>query len=75
MLFGIMGVVALKKQKETNAMRAAVLLAFEGVVGSFGGVMDLLSGSVKTAAISESIMAALCFIYIITGVKSLIDGH
>lgn len=61
-----------------HAMHAALLLAILGLAGSFSGLMALISAITGTmpkrmnAVISQSIMAILCIIFVIAGIKSFI---
>ena len=70
-LFIILGVVAHKQKYKTKAIGVAIVLALLGVAGTLGGVVDLFYEA-SPAAISKSVMAALCFIYVLSGLKSII---
>lgn len=64
-----------------HTMHAALLLAVLGLGGSFSGLTALigaLSGDMPdrmAAAVSQSIMAVLCVIFLIVGIKSFIDAR
>ena len=65
-----------------HAMHAALLLAILGLGGSFGGLTTLISSLISgetperlSAVIGQSIMAALCILFLILGVKSFVDAR
>lgn len=64
-----------------HTMHAALLLALLGLAGSFSGLIALigaLSGTMPermAAAVSQSIMAVLCIIFLIAGIKSFVDAR
>lgn len=81
-VFGGLGMLA--KRNETmrkHAMHAALLLALLGLGGSFGGLIAIISAIGGTlpdrpqAAISQAIMAVLCIIFLVAGIKSFVDAR
>lgn len=81
--FGIVlaGLGFLAKRSESmrkHAMHAALLLALLGLAGSFSGLVALIGalfGAIPermNAVISQAIMAVLCIIFLIAGIKSFI---
>ncbi len=81
-VFGGLGMLA--KRNETmrkHAMHAALLLALLGLGGSFGGLTAIISAIGGTlpdrpqAAISQAIMAVLCIIFLVAGIKSFVDAR
>lgn len=64
-----------------HAMHAALLLAILGLAGSFGGLtsmMGAIGGEMPerpAAAIGQAIMAVVCIVYLVAGVKSFIDAR
>lgn len=65
-----------------HAMHAALLLAILGLGGSFGGLSTLISSLISgetperyAAVIGQSIMAVLCILFLILGVKSFVDAR
>ena len=84
--FGIVlaGLGFLAKSNEAmqkHAMHAALLLAVLGLGGSFSGLIALfgaISGTMPermSAVVSQSIMAVLCIIFLIAGIKSFIAAR
>ena len=84
--FGIvlsgLGFLAIKSEPmRKHSMHAALLLALLGLGGSFSGLVALigaLSGNMPermAAAVSQSIMAILCLIFLIAGIKSFVDAR
>ena len=80
-VFMILAMLAVKESRRKHVMHAAVLLALVGLFGSFTGLLDLLAvaggqtGVNVAAAVSRSIMAVVCIVYIGLGVKSFIDAR
>lgn len=86
-LFGIVfgGLGMLAKRSESmrkHAMHAALLLAILGLGGSFRGlvsILDLIFSGVTPermpAAIGQALMAVLCIIFIVAGIKSFMDAR
>ena len=70
--FIILGTIAHIQKYKTKAVGGATVLALIGVAGTLGGIVDLFYDA-SPAAISKSIMAALCTIYFIVGLKSIIE--
>lgn len=70
-----------KESMRKHTMHAALLLAILGLGGSFSGLVSLIgaiSGTMPdrpAAAISQSIMAVLCIIFLIAGIKSFIAAR
>lgn len=64
-----------------HTMHAALLLALLGLGGSFSGLTALVGAFSETlpermaAAVSQSIMAGLCILFLIVGIKSFIDAR
>jgi len=64
-----------------HTMHGALLLALLGLGGSFSGLITLVSALSGTmpermaAAVSQSIMAVLCIIFLIAGIKSFVDAR
>lgn len=77
----LLGLLARNEKWHRYAMHSAVLLAFLGFLGSVMGVPKLFiliqGGEVARplAAIIQSVMAFLCTIFIILGIKSFIDAR
>lgn len=85
-LFGLgflgLGIFAGKSEYiKKHAMHAALLLALIGLIGSFGGLPEVLralgGASVDrlAASVSQSVMAVLCIYFLIMGVKSFINAR
>jgi hypothetical protein len=81
--FGGLGILAKRNESmRKHAMHAALLLAILGLGGSFGGLTTLISSLFSgetpdrlSAVIGQSIMAALCILFLILGVKSFVDAR
>lgn len=78
--FGIVFVILawLANKKESwsqHIMHGSVLLAIIGIIGSIGGLFDLIGGIVSASAIAKSIMALLLIIYLVMAIKSFIDAR
>ena len=64
-----------------HTMHAALVLALLGLGGSFSGLISLigaLSGTMPermSTTVGQSIMAVLCIIFLIAGIKSFIDAR
>lgn len=64
-----------------HAMHAALLLALLGLAGSFSGLIALIGAVTGTmpermaAAVSQSVMAVLCIVFLIVGIKSFIAAR
>lgn len=82
-VFSALGFLAAKKDAfRKHAMHAALLLAILGLGGSFGGLTSTIAyiGGGESperfmAAVSQAIMATLCILFLILGVKSFIDAR
>lgn len=80
-VFIILGRLAEKESLRKHVMHAALLLALLGVIGSFTGLLDMISwlggnGDVNLlAAGARALMALLCIGYLVLGVKSFIDAR
>jgi len=82
-VFGGLGMLANRNESmRKHAMHAALLLAILGLGGSFGGltaIIGLIFGGEApermSAAISQAIMAVLCIIFLVLGIKSFIDAR
>lgn len=64
-----------------HSMHAALLLAILGLGGSFGGLISMI-GAIggemperPAAAIGQAIMAVVCIVFLVAGVKSFIDAR
>jgi len=81
--FGGLGILAKRNESmRKHAMHAALLLAILGLGGSFGGLTTLISSLFSgetpdrlSAVIGQSIMAALCILFLILGIKSFVDAR
>lgn len=81
--FCLLGILGKKSESlRKHAMHAALLLASLGMAGSFSGLWTTLTylfGGPEPlrmqAAISQSVMAVLCLLFLILGVKSFIDAR
>lgn len=82
-VFSGLGFLAAKKESmRKHAMHAALLLAILGLGGSFGGLTSTiayLAGGESPerfmASVSQAVMATLCILFLILGVKSFIDAR
>jgi len=82
--FGIVialaGLIGRDERRRKHAMHAAVAIALLGFVGSIRGLIqigDVFDGTAArpAAVISQSIMAALTFGYVLLGVRSFINAR
>lgn len=84
--FGIafVGLGFLAKKSESmkkHSMHAALLLAILGLGGSFGGLISMIGaigGEAPErlgASIGQAIMAIVCIVFLVAGVKSFIDAR
>lgn len=83
--FGILillaGLVARNERWRKHAMHAALLIAVLGLIGSFSGIpktITLISGgdvSRPAAVIAQAVMALICIVYLVLGIKSFIDAR
>lgn len=68
-----------KENLRKHTMHAALLLAILGLGGSFGGLISMigaLGGEMperQAAAIGQAIMAVVCIVFLVAGIKSFID--
>ncbi len=82
-VFGGLGILAKRNDKtRKHAIHGALLLAILGLGGSFGGlttIIGLIFGSESpermSAALSQSVMAVLCIIFLVAGIKSFVDAR
>lgn len=81
-VFAGLGVLANKSENmRKHTMHAALLLAILGLGGSFGGLMGMIGAIAgemperPAAAISQTIMAVLCFAFLAAGIKSFIEAR
>jgi hypothetical protein len=82
-VFAGLGWLANKKESmRKHAMHAALLLAVLGLGGSFGGLTAMIGALTggemperTGAAIGQAIMAVLCILFLIAGIKSFIDAR
>lgn len=64
-----------------HAMHAALLLAILGLAGSFGGLISMIGAIAgemperPAAAIGQAIMAVVCIVFLVAGIKSFIDAR
>lgn len=58
-----------------HIMHGSALLALIGIIGSIGGLFDLIGGNTSASVIAKSIMAILLIIYLIMAIKSFIDAR
>jgi hypothetical protein len=78
---GLLGLAALEPAWRKHAMHAAAALALLGLLGSAMGlpkVVSLLAGNDVErpgAAVSQTIMAALCLLFLVFAVKSFIRAR
>jgi hypothetical protein len=80
--FAGLGYLAKKSESmRKHAMHGALLLAVLGLGGSFGGLMNIIGmiGGTEPerlgASIGQALMAVICIIFIVAGVKSFIDAR
>lgn len=75
------GYTARKENLRKHMMHVAVLLGLLGLIGSFSGLTKLLTllggGDVArpAAVVSQSIMAVVCFIFIVLCIRSFIAAR
>jgi hypothetical protein len=81
-VFEILGFIALKPDLRKHAMHGAAALALLGFLGTIPGLIKLakwMIGGVDparpAAVVSQSIMAALCVIYLVLCVRSFINAR
>lgn len=76
--FLVLGLLALKESRRKHAMHAAAALALIGLLGTAGGfakIVTMLSGGDverPAAAIVQSMMAALCAIFVGLSIRSFL---
>lgn len=64
-----------------HSMHAALLLAILGLVGSFGGLISMIGAiggqmpDQPAAAIGQALMAVVCIVFLVAGIKSFIDAR
>ncbi len=82
LIFFALGFVADKSEDiRKHSMHAAMLLAIIGIAGSFGGLMSLfgaIGGETlerPAAAYSQALMAILCIVFLVLGVRSFIKAR
>lgn len=80
--FGALGMLGKRSESmRKHAMHAALLLAILGLGGSFGGLIALfgmLGGETPdrlNAVIAQSVMAVLCILFLVAGVRSFIEAR
>ena len=79
----VLGAVAPKagERARMHLMHAALVVALLGLLGSAGGLpglLKLISGAEverAEAAVSKSIMALLCALFVVMGIKSFVDAR
>ncbi len=84
-LFGVLfigaGVMGRNEKLRKHAMHGAAALSLIGILGSFGGLMKLVTmiggGEVErpAAVIAQSVMAVLCIFFLILSIKSFVDAR
>lgn len=81
LVFFILGLAARKESIYKHVMHGAAVLALLGLLGTFGGLIDLFSmiggGSVErpNAAIAQAVMALFCLGFIGAAVRSFINAR
>lgn len=70
-VFGILGYIAKNRSHFKHALYTAMVLALIGVIGTSGGLINLFY-QIEPQAVSKSIMAALCLVYIIAAINTII---
>lgn len=82
LIMAVLGFVASKKENlRKHLMHAALLIALIGFIATINGVINLLKylggGEIArpVAAVSQTLTAILCLIFLIFGVKSFIDAR
>ena len=79
--FTLSGLLAMKEKFLKHAMHAAAVLALLGLVGSFGGILDVVAlwGGADIerpdAAYSKAIMAIICVAFLGAAVRSFINAR
>jgi len=74
----ILGILAKNEKWRKHLMHSSLILAFLGLLGSFSGLPKIFviigGGDVvrPAAVISQTIMALICIIYLLIGIKSFI---
>lgn len=77
----LLGVVARNEKWHKHAMHVTLVLALLGLIGSFSGIpktIALIGGDDilrPQAAITQTIMALLCFGYFLLGIRSFIEAR
>lgn len=81
-VFVILGMIGDRKESmRKHMMHAALLLAVLGVLGSFGGLMNVLRVlggtelSSPAASYAQALMALICIFFIVAGVRSFIEAR
>lgn len=77
----ILGLLARKESLRKHMMHGAVAFALIGFLGTASGLLKgftLLTGGVverPNAVIAQALVAVLCLVYVLMGVKSFIDAR
>ena len=77
----VLGYLGLNEKYRKHSMHAVLALALLGLLGTVSGVPKLFSylgGSEivrPSAVLVQSIMAALCLVFLVFGIKSFIDAR
>lgn len=77
----VLGILARNEKWRKHSMHVSLILALLGLLGSFSGIPKVVTligdGDVlrPAAAITQTIMAIICLIYLILGIKSFIDAR
>ncbi len=80
-VFLLLGIIGEKESRRMIAMHVAQLLALLGIIGSFTGILNVISwlgGNQEVnmfAASVQALMALLCIGYLVIGIKSFIDAR
>ncbi len=80
-VFILLGIFAEKESRRMLAMHLAQLVALLGIIGTFTGILDVISwmgGNQEVnvlAATVRALMAVLCIGYLLLGFKSFIDAR
>lgn len=78
LLLLILGVIARDPGKRKHAMHFAAMLGVIGIVGSFSGLVKVISGNLgprPNAAIAQAVMAVLMVIFVALCVRSFIHAR
>jgi hypothetical protein len=71
----LLGIMAYRPSRTKLAMHIAMVVALVGIVGSAGGLVDVVRGAFGPAAIARAIMAVVLALYLALGVRSFIAAR